>query len=234
VRARFAWKYKPCDELAGDFLNFFALDDKNFAVFVVDVSGHGVASSLLSVAVARLMTPQLSASSLLVERGDGPDGVRIVPPLEVVEELNRRFPMEEQNGLYFTIVYGVLNVETLEFRYVLAGHPQVVHAPRGGSPALLESTGMAVGWLPDLSCDEETVKLAPGDRLWLYSDGVPEAMDPELKQFGNRQLMEIIELGQQQPLDESAALLMRTVERWGRDGSLRDDVSIIGLEIAPE
>jgi sigma-B regulation protein RsbU (phosphoserine phosphatase) len=191
-----------------------------------------VASSLLSVTVGRLMTPQVSASSLLVKAGDSPGEVRIVPPIEVVKELNRRFPMEEQNGLYFTIVYGVLNVETLEFRYVLAGHPQVVHAPRSGTPTLLQATGMAIGWLSELDCEEQSVQLEPGDRLWLYSDGVPEAMDPDHKRFGNRQLVEIIELSGGQPLDESASLLMGTVERWGHNGSLKDDVSIIALEVA--
>ncbi|MHC5008122.1 MAG: response regulator, partial [Planctomycetota bacterium] len=55
--AQFAWKYLPCDELAGDFLNVFPLDDKHIAAFVVDVSGHGVASSLLSVTIGRLLTP---------------------------------------------------------------------------------------------------------------------------------------------------------------------------------
>ncbi|MCP3903188.1 MAG: response regulator [Planctomycetes bacterium] len=232
ARARFAWKYKPCDELAGDFLNFFALDEKHVAIFVVDVSGHGVASSLLSVTVGRLMTPQLSSSSLLVAPGDGPDEVRIVPPIEVARELNRRFPMAEQNYLYFTLVYGVLNLETLEFRYVLAGHPQVVHAPRAGAPALLKASGMAIGWVPDLDCEEQTVQLEPGDRIWLYSDGVPEAMDPDMNQFGDRQLLEVVELGHPQPLDESVSLLMNTVERWGRNGSLKDDVSILGVEIA--
>jgi sigma-B regulation protein RsbU (phosphoserine phosphatase) len=232
ARVNFAWEYLPCDELAGDFLNFFALDDKHVAVFVVDVSGHGVASSLLSVTIGRLLTAQVSSSSLLIQAGDGPDDTCIVPPIEVAKELNRRFAMSEQNGLYFTMVYGVLNVETLEFRYTLAGHPQVVHTPKGGSPKLLEATGMAIGWIPDLDCDEELVQLEPGDRLWLYSDGVPEAMDPNHNQFGNRQLLEVIELSQRQPLKESVSLLMNTVERWGRDGSLKDDVSIIGLEIA--
>lgn len=228
----FAWKYLPCDELAGDFLNFFALDDKHIAAFVVDVSGHGVASSLLSVTIGRLMTPLVSASSLLIQAGHNGSGTHIVPPLEVAQELNRRFPMTEQNGLYFTIIYGVLNVETLEFRYALAGHPQVVHAPSSQPPALLDADGMAIGWIPDLDCDEYSVQLAPGDRLWLYSDGVPEAMDPDQNQFGSRQLLEVLELSQQQPLEDSAALLMKTVERWGRDGSLKDDVSILGLEIS--
>ncbi len=62
--ATFAWKYLPCDELAGDFLNVFALDERHIAAFVVDVSGHGVASSLLSVTIGRVLTPQVSSSSL--------------------------------------------------------------------------------------------------------------------------------------------------------------------------
>jgi sigma-B regulation protein RsbU (phosphoserine phosphatase) len=231
ARLKFAWKYLPCDELAGDFLNFFALDDKHVAAFVVDVSGHGVASSLLSVTIGRLLTPQVSASSLLVKAGDGPDETHIVPPVEVVRELNRRFPMEDQNGLYFTMVYGVLNVETLEFRYTLAGHPQVVHSPKAGSPKLLDAQGMAIGWIEDMDCNESVVQLEPGDRLWLYSDGVPEAMDPDNNQFGDRQMLEVIELSQQQALDDSVSLLLRTVDRWGRD-CLKDDVSILGLEVA--
>lgn len=229
ARARFAWKYLPCDELAGDFLNVFALDERHIAAFVVDVSGHGVASSLLSVTIGRLMTPQVSTSSLLITESDGER--HIVPPLDVVYELNRRFPMHEQNGLYFTIVYGVLDVETLEFRYALAGHPQIVHSPRDASPRFLDAEGMAVGWTPDLDCDEQSIQLAKGDRLWLYSDGVPEAMDPDERQFGNSQLLEVIEIGRRGSLDESTKLLMHAVERWGKDGGLRDDVSILALEI---
>jgi hypothetical protein len=56
-------------------------------------------------------------------------------------------------------------------------------------------------------------------------------MDPDLRQFGDRQLLEVVELSRPQPLDESVSLLMSTVERWGRDGSLKDDVSILGLEV---
>ncbi len=130
-RVRFAWKYIPCDELAGDFLNLFALDDKHIAAFVVDVSGHGVASSLLSVTIGRLLTPQVSSSSLLVRDQNGSNGPLVTPVAEVAAELNRRFPMEDQNGLYFTMLYGVLNLETLEFRYVATGSPASgTHVPR--------------------------------------------------------------------------------------------------------
>ena len=232
-RALFSWRYLPCDELAGDFLNVFPLDDTHIAAFVVDVSGHGVASSLLAVTIARLLTPQISSSSLLVQKVHNGDGHRIVPPLEVIQELNRRFPMAEQNGMYFTLVYGILNTRTLEFRHAEAGHPQIVHVRAGGgAPQLIKSEGMAIGWVPDIDCAEQVVQLMAGDRLYLYSDGVPEAMDPDHNQFGNRQLLELIELGQTLPLDHSVSLLLEGVERWGGNGTcLKDDVSILGLEV---
>ncbi len=232
-RVRFSWQYIPCDELAGDFLNFFSLDDDHIALYVVDVSGHGVASSLLSVTIGRLMTPLLSASSLLVQ-ADQSGGLRIVPPSEVACELNRRFQMEQQNGLYFTMLYGVLKLSTLEFRFVSAGHDPVVHVARGAAPTLLEGSNMVIGWVEDMDYDEQAVTLAPGGRLYLYSDGVPEAMDENLNEFSKRQMLEIIELGQTQSLEASVSLLQGSIKRWCVKHGPKDDVSILALEIMSE
>ena len=230
ARVRLAWKYVPCDELAGDFLNFFPLDDDHLALYVVDVSGHGVASSLLSVTVGRLMTPLVSSSSLLVQ--ELPDGTkRIVPPGEVAFELNRRFPMEEQNELFFTMLYGVLQLSTREFRYCCAGHDPAVRVTKNGPPKMLDGLNMAIGWVEDMGYDEEMIVLEPGDRLYMYSDGVPEAMDQDLNQFSMRQMMEIIELGQTRSLDGSVELLESTVGRWCAVNGPKDDISILGLEI---
>ncbi len=232
-RIRFSWQYIPCDELAGDFLNFFALDDDHIAMYVVDVSGHGVASSLLSVTIGRLMTPLVSASSLLVQ-ADRSGGIRIVPPSEVAYELNRRFQMEQQNDLFFTMLYGVLQLSTLEFRFVSAGHDPVVRVAPGTAPTLLEGSNVVIGWVEDMDYDEQVVTLAPGDRLYLYSDGVPEAMDEDLNEFTKRQMMEIIELGQTQSLEASVSLLQNSVQRWCAKNGPKDDVSILALEISPE
>ncbi|MEM1068149.1 MAG: SpoIIE family protein phosphatase [Planctomycetota bacterium] len=229
-RVRFAWEYIPCDELAGDFLNFFPLDDDHLALYVVDVSGHGVASSLLSVTIGRLMTPIVSTSSLLVQ-DDGNGGKRVVPPSQVAFELNRRFQMEEQNELFFTMLYGVIKLSTLEFRYVSAGHDPVVHVAKGKPPRMLEGSNMAIGWVDEMEYEEAAVTLEPGDRLYVYSDGVPEAMDADLNEFTMRQMMEIIELGQTQDLNGSVKLLQSSVERWCRKNGPKDDVSILGAEI---
>ncbi len=233
-RVRFAWKYIPCDELAGDFLNLFPLDDRHIAAFVVDVSGHGVASSLLSVTIGRMLTPLVSSSSLLVHDRGGSNGRQVTLPADVARELNRRFPMEEQNGLYFTMVYGILDLETLEFRYVTAGHPPVVCVTRDGAPQAVESNGMAIGWVDDMEYDEHVVQLQPGDRLYLYSDGVPEAMDEAMDEFGEQRMLEMIELGKSQSLEESVGTMLDAVQRWCDKNGPKDDVSILGLEICGE
>lgn len=227
----FAWEYIPCDELAGDFLNFFALDDQHLAAFVVDVSGHGVASSLLAVTVGRILTPHVSPTSLLVK--ENKDGKRLItPPAEVVFQLNNMFPMEQQNGLYFTLLYGILNLESLEFKYVRAGHTPLVHVKKGQAPDLLKAGGgLGVGWVAEMEFDEDSVQLTPGDRLYLYSDGVPEAMDADLNQFGDDRMLEICELGHSQSLEDNVSLLLKSVNRWCRVNGPKDDVSILGLEI---
>ncbi len=230
-KVQFAWHYLPCDELAGDFLNFFALDEQHIAIYVVDVSGHGVASSLLSVTIGRMLTGQASKSSLLVEASDDASENRIVSPAEVAAELNRRFPMEEQNGLYFTMVYGVLDLKTLAFRYISAGHDPPVHVQGSHAPQLIEGSGMPIGWFEEAEYDEQTIQLQPGDRLYLYSDGVPEAMDNDLNQFSMNQMLEILELGHVQPLADSVELLSNTVQRWCSKNGPQDDVTILGLEI---
>ena len=87
------------------------------------------------------------------------------------------------------MVYGILNAATGEFRYVSAGHPGPVHLPCGADPVILESQGFPIG-LADDAYEERSVRLEAGDRLYLYSDGVPEAMDPAGKQFGDARLLE--------------------------------------------
>ena len=226
-----AWTYSPCDELAGDFLNFFPLDDRHLAAFVVDVSGHGVASSLLAVTVGRVMTPMVSSSSLLVKPSDDESGRRIVSPAEVAYELNNRFPMEDQGNLYFTMVYGVLDKQTQEFKFVSAGHPNVVHVPAGGKPKLVETADMAIGWIEDTEFEEHSLQLAPGDRIYLYSDGVPEAMDHDLEEFGDDRMLESLTKSSNEPVNVSTQQLLDAVHEWCVINGPKDDVSILGIDI---
>lgn len=228
-----AWRYIPCDELAGDFLNFFQLDENHIAIYVVDVSGHGVASSLLSVTVARSLTPQVTTSSILAKPGDSGE-VIVTSPAGVAEELNRRFPMEQQGNLYFTMFYGVVDVRSGEVRYVSAGHVPPILLPADGGPAqILPAEGFAVGWMEDIDMDEEFVTIRPGDRLFLFSDGVPEAMDADLEELGDERVLETINETRGKSLDDAVQHIKEVVDQWCRVNGPKDDVSILAIEPIP-
>jgi serine phosphatase RsbU (regulator of sigma subunit)/ABC-type amino acid transport substrate-binding protein len=229
--ARFAWHYRPCDELAGDILNVFQLDKTHVGIYVVDVSGHGIAASLLSVAISRALTPTPSKSSLVVRHGDNSSDLRIVPPVEVAMELNRRFPMEDSGGKYFTMVYGIVDIEAREFRYVSAGHPPVVYAGTGAKPQVLKAGNLAIGWFPEAKFEESFRHLKMGDRLFIYSDGVPEASNPDHKHFGSHQLIQVLAETNTCPLDASVDRLVNKLETWCSSTGPKDDVSIVAVEI---
>ena len=129
------------------------------------------------------------------------------------------------------MVYGILHVATGEFRYVSAGHPGPVHLPSGADPVILESQGFPIG-LADDAFEERSVRLEAGDRLYLYSDGVPEAMDPAGKQFGDARLLETIGRGRAEPLREGIAILLGEIARWHGGARPQDDISILAVEVA--
>jgi serine phosphatase RsbU (regulator of sigma subunit)/ABC-type amino acid transport substrate-binding protein len=223
------WQYRPCDELAGDILNVFQLDRTHVGIYVADVSGHGVAASLLSVAISRALMPESGVSSLLVRHGDDPSEVTIVSPAIVATELNRRFPMEESGQKYFTILYGVFNIETRVFRYVSAGHPPIVRWAPGQAPKMLEVSALPIGIDPEPDYEESVIQLDPGERILVYSDGVTEAMTGEFKQFGDARLMQTLEASSGQSLEAGVAGVLHDVEQWCDSGP-KDDVSMLGLE----
>jgi len=227
----FAWIYRPCDELGGDGLNVISLGDAKVGLYVLDVSGHGVASALLSVTLSRLLSPASEPSSILIRDGDVRGRFEITPPAEVAARLNRLFPFDSATEQFATMVYGILNASTGEFRYVSAGHPGPVHLPFGADPVLLESRGFPIG-LADDAYEERSVRLGAGDRLYLYSDGVPDAMDSAGKPFGDARLLEAIGRGRCEPLQHGVATLVADIARWRGSERPQDDVSVLAAEVS--
>ncbi len=223
------WRYVPCHGLAGDFLNVFQLDDDHIGLFVVDVSGHGVPSSLLSVTVGRFLTPKASDSSVLVRLRD--DGTaEVVPPVEVATELNRQFQAEDFSELYFTFVYCVVNTKTGQVRFTASGHPPLLLLPASGDAAYQTLHSLPIGFFPEADYEEQTLQLSPGDRLYLYSDGVTEAMDKDLQQFGDESLVEVVTLNRSRSLEAGVAELLESIRAWCEPKGPLDDVSILGFE----
>ena len=226
----FAWIYRPCDELAGDGLNIIPLGDGRFGLYVLDVSGHGVASALLSVTLSRLLSPPPDPSSILIQNGKGGDPIDVKSPAVVAAHLNSLFPFDAATEQLTSMVYGILNTATGEFRYVSAGHPGPVHLSSSALPAILESDGFLIG-LADDTYEERSVRLKQGDRLYLYSDGVPEAMNPAGEQFGNARLLAAIGQARSETLQMSVVFILEEISRWHGSASPQDDISIVAVEV---
>jgi sigma-B regulation protein RsbU (phosphoserine phosphatase) len=229
---RFAWAFKPCDELAGDILNIMRLDEKHLALYVLDVSNHGVPAALLAVTLSHVLTPLMHQSHLLKQPVPDGKGYRLVRPSEVARQLNRQFPMEPVSGQYFTLLYGILNLEQRQFTYIQAGHPGPVHRSAAtGETRVLEGSGLPIGFMEETSYPEYCVQLQPGDRLYLYSDGVPEAFNPESDQFGEQRLVHCVQDSGSLGLEESLQCLQGRLTAWCGEGGFRDDVSLLAVEV---
>ena len=162
------WRFIPSADLGGDAFGYHALDDEHTAIYLLDVCGHGVGAALLSVSALN----SLRSGSLA--QTDFHD------PGSVLEALNRAYPMEKQNDMFFTIWYGVFNATTRELRWAGGGHPAAVLIGEGlEQPKMLDSDGPLIGVVADLDYGSEAVTVPPGGKLFIYSDGAFEISRPD-------------------------------------------------------
>lgn len=224
------WALEPCQELAGDTLDFFLIDDQHIGLYILDVSGHGLVAAMLSVTLHRSLSPFPQQSSLLEQPLSG-SSYRPPPPAQLAEELNEKFLMDPALPQYFTLIYGILNVSSRRFQYVCAGHPGPVCVSLEGSATLLQTEGFPIGLLPEARYEEHSLDLEPGQRLYLYSDGITETMDLQKREFGQRRLREVLAEHRHLPLDETVSVLLEKVKEWKGNAPHTDDLSIIAVEV---
>jgi len=229
--ARFAWCFSPCEELAGDNLNVLQVDDDHVALYVLDVSGHGVPAALLAVTLHQVLSSLSDHSTWIRKPKTDGSGYEAVPPAQVAERLNREFSMNMESRQYFTILYGVLNLETREFRFVSGGHWGPILVPSEGEARLLHARGFPIGVFEDTTYEENVVHLAKGDRLYLYSDGIPEALNADGEQFDYQRIAESLNSCRKVPLSACLDQLLQRVELWRGKLPQDDDISLLALEM---
>ena len=211
------WIFVPSTDLGGDLLGYHWLDGDHLALFLLDVAGHGVGAALLSVSVGNALRTLTLPN---VDFGD---------PSAVLRGLNDAFPMEEHNYKYFTAWYGVYKKSTRELTFANGGHPPPFLLSMSGddppSVERLESTGLVIGGFPDVSFGVESLQIAPGSQLYVFSDGAYEVMRPDGTEMGLGELERIItdEAGSEAQLDN---ILRRIREVRGQD-SFDDDLTLL-------
>jgi sigma-B regulation protein RsbU (phosphoserine phosphatase) len=215
---RIHYRFVPSTQLGGDMFGYRWLDPDHLAVYLLDVSGHGVGSSLLAVSAANL----LSAGSL----GD----VDFRDPGAVVARLNDVFPMDRQDGKYFTMWYGVYDRATRNLGYCNAGHPPALlftgPSATPAEPHRLSSTGPVVGMLPPgMPFTGKKVALPEHARLLVYSDGVYEIEYPGGGMWDFEEFVEF--LGRLPPDAPVVDALLAHVRGLHGSDALADDFSLL-------
>jgi phosphoserine phosphatase RsbU/P len=231
----FAWLYRPCDQLGGDTLNLYRLDEQHLGFYVLDVSGHGVSSALLAVQVSRFLSPLIAVGALPKRAITEKPGYRLASPLEVIQELNHLFPMSETAMQYFTIVFGHYHIPSHTVDLAAAGHPGPIVTHRDGRVTTHELAGNPIGFFPNETAQfaEARITLEPGDRIHFFSDGVVETMAPDQQIIGAERLAAAMGGLARETAARAQEGLVKVLENWRGGQPPTDDVSIVTIERRP-
>jgi serine phosphatase RsbU (regulator of sigma subunit) len=157
------WRYVPSSTLGGDILGYHWVDDEHLALYMIDVTGHGLDSALLAITITNVI------------RSGFLPGADLREPDQVLAALNQAFRGAQHGHRYYTIWYGVYHAAGRTLRYASGGHPAaVVIAPGDAQPLLLPATGTVMGILRHAQFPAQTSRIAAGARLFVFSDGVYE------------------------------------------------------------
>ncbi len=214
------WIYLPSARLGGDVFGYHAFDERYFAVYLVDVSGHGAESAMHAVGIMNVL------------RSRALPGVDFRDPAAVISRLNSMFPMEEHASMFFTIWYGVFDRERRLIDYCSAGHHPSYLRPLEHEPLVpLRTPNLAVGVMQDASFVAASAEVPAGAVLYVFSDGVFEIV----VEGGRRwELEDFVQVIAEPPLPEvgEPQRLYSRVRREALRSTFDDDFSLLTLTFA--
>lgn len=214
---------KPSGHVGGDLVGSFIIDERRIAIFSVDVSGHGVASAMMTARLAGLLSGGSPDQNIAL--CVNADGVRdAYPPEEVAFRLNRMMIEDVQVEQYFTLAYAEIDLINGQVRLVQAGHPHPLIL-RGNRSHLLGDGGLPIGLIPGATYQSVNAVLLPGDRLFLVSDGITECPDPHGIELGSEGLQALLDRSAHLPSANLLEALIWDLSAHSGGNDFPDDVS---------
>ena len=210
------WRFIPSASLGGDAFGYHDLDADHLAIYLLDVCGHGVGAALLSV------------SALTAIRSETLPQTDFRDPAAVLAALNRAFPMERHNDMFFTAWYGVFERGRRRLRWAGGGHPPALLLVGGAEPRLLGSEGPLIGAVEGLEFTADEVEVPPGSRVFVYSDGAFEISRPDGSMWAFDEFVDTLAADGAAAAGRMDALLAKVRELSGRE-DFHDDFSIMEL-----
>jgi serine phosphatase RsbU (regulator of sigma subunit) len=209
------WFYQPSTRLGGDAFGYQMLDTRYFAAFIMDVAGHGAGAALFSMTVATTLRQRMLPE------------VDFRDPALVIRGLNRMFPMERHNNLFFTMWYGVYDIVERTLSFATAGHHPAFLLSSGASHSVpLGTRNPSIGIAADREVSASRAPIPPGSSLFLFSDGVFEITDREGHVWGLPQILSLLPV---MSAPGGPRRLYATVRAAARPGPLEDDFSALAF-----
>ena len=211
----------PAKEVGGDFYDFYMLDENRLAITVADVSGKGVPAALFMV-VAKTVLQNFAMAAK--SHGDF---------AEVVAHANDRLCEGNDQMMFVTVFFGVLNLRTGEFVYVNAGHNPPLVLRGGQEPSYLMPEGKPdkpLGVMEGRAYQQCSMTLTPGDMIFLYTDGVTEAINETAELYGEERLKEALDrIDRNAPVSETLGSLRESIKSFAGNAEQADDITMLGL-----
>ncbi len=225
TRLRFCHRYLAATLMGGDFFHIARLNDDTAAVCICDVMGHGVRAALITAMMRAMIETHAT---------EAPD------PARLLTQLNSEFTgILKQTGtlVFVTVLYCVINIKTGTARFARAGHPPPLQVRRrsGEVQTIImgaNSAGPAIGIIPNAQFKTTEMKLAPGDCLLFYTDGIIEVEASNGSQFGIEGLRESVRCNVNQPTESLLDAIVRDVCKFGDSAVLTDDACLVAAELS--
>jgi sigma-B regulation protein RsbU (phosphoserine phosphatase) len=220
VRSR--WGFIPSESLGGDAFGYNWLDDDHFAIYLLDVSGHGVSAALLSATIMNVL------------RSTTLPGVDFREPDQVLSALNRAFPSDENNDMFFTIWYGVYNKANRKLAYASGGHPPAIllgqTSGRKGHARQLGTRNQIVGGLKNSVYQKKTQLIDGAAFLYVFSDGVYEFVHTNGKRWRYDEFTRYLD-DFHAASDKDFEGLVGSIQKLNRSDVFEDDFTLLRVSI---
>lgn len=214
----------PSGHVGGDLVGSFLVNGRSLVLFSFDVSGHGVASAMLTARLAGLLSGGVPEHNITM--AGGPAGRSDAwPPEMVAFRLNRMMTEKIQVDQYFTMVYAEIDLHSGAVKLVQAGHPHPLVLRADGQVEVVGQGGLPIGLIDGAVYERITLKLAPGDRLVLTSDGITECPDPQGNEIGTEGAVDLVQASRHLSSPDLLEALVWDLSRHHGSQDFPDDVS---------
>ncbi len=205
----------PAKEVGGDFFDFFRLDNDNVGVTIADVSGKGVPAAMFMIMARTLLRSTV---------------FHIHSPAKVLEYMNNYLEQNNDEQLFITLFYGILNESDGTFTYATGGHNPPIVSNSKNTRTLDPTDGLVLGMISDIDYGETTTVIEPGSRIVMMTDGISEAFNQQGEAFGDDRTFETVRsLPQGQSPDDDVRCIIETVQDFVGTAPQFDDMTCIVL-----